>query len=230
MQHPHPCLGLSRRFALRPSPTLPAGAASPSTLCCSVDEAATSRRSGPGPLACRPACGAVTLRSPLLLRSPLRRQQQLQQQTCPLLPPSHCRGLPPSSGASSSSSSSSVTPPDGTLDASARLAAPEAAEDDSMCTTDEEEEFAVAANSAPSSSTSSASSSPGGIPHRWRIVWMMSAAFVLCNMDKVNMSVAVIPMAHDLGWSATERGLVSSSFFWGYSLTQVGLLPAVLGC
>lgn len=38
---------------------------------------------------------------------------------------------------------------------------------------------------------------------------------------QVNMSVAVIPMAQELGWSATERGLVSSSFFWGYSLTQI---------
>lgn len=46
-------------------------------------------------------------------------------------------------------------------------------------------------------------------------------AFVLCNMDKVNMSVAVIPMARELGWSALERGLVSSSFFWGYTLTQL---------
>ncbi|KAI8472147.1 MAG: carbohydrate transporter [Monoraphidium minutum] len=61
----------------------------------------------------------------------------------------------------------------------------------------------------------------GGVPHRWRLVAMMSAAFVLCNMDKVNMSVAVIPMAADLGWSGAERGLVSSSFFWGYALTQV---------
>lgn len=46
-------------------------------------------------------------------------------------------------------------------------------------------------------------------------------AFVLCNMDKVNMSVAVIPMAKELGWSALDRGLVSSSFFWGYTLTQL---------
>ena len=38
---------------------------------------------------------------------------------------------------------------------------------------------------------------------------------------QVNMSVAVIPMAKELGWSAMERGLVSSSFFWGYSLTQI---------
>ncbi|KAL4857945.1 putative anion transporter 6 [Chlorella vulgaris] len=62
---------------------------------------------------------------------------------------------------------------------------------------------------------------PGGIPHRWKVVSMMAASFVLCNMDKVNMSVAVIPMARELGWSAMERGLVSSSFFWGYSLTQI---------
>jgi hypothetical protein len=46
----------------------------------------------------------------------------------------------------------------------------------------------------------------GGIPHRWQIVFMMALSFVLCNMDKVNMSVAVIPMAKELGWSATERG------------------------
>lgn len=59
--------------------------------------------------------------------------------------------------------------------------------------------------------------------HRWKVVWMIAIAFVLCNMDKVNMSVAVIPMAKELGWSATDRGLVSSSFFWGYSMTQ---LPA----
>lgn len=50
---------------------------------------------------------------------------------------------------------------------------------------------------------------------------MMALSFVLCNMDKVNMSVAVIPMASELGWSATDRGLVSSAFFWGYSATQV---------
>lgn len=35
---------------------------------------------------------------------------------------------------------------------------------------------------------------------------------------QVNMSVAVIPMAKELGWSATDRGLVSSAFFWGCAL------------
>ena len=28
-------------------------------------------------------------------------------------------------------------------------------------------------------------------------------------------------MAEELGWSATDRGLVSSAFFWGYALTQI---------
>jgi len=49
---------------------------------------------------------------------------------------------------------------------------------------------------------------------------MMFLSFILCNMDKVNMSVAVIPMSHEFGWTAKERGLVSAAFFWGYTLTQ----------
>jgi len=49
---------------------------------------------------------------------------------------------------------------------------------------------------------------------------MMFLSFILCNMDKVNMSVAVIPMSAQYGWTATERGLVSAAFFWGYTATQ----------
>lgn len=39
---------------------------------------------------------------------------------------------------------------------------------------------------------------------------LAGVAFVLCNMDKVNMSVAVLPMSKELGWTGLERGLVSS--------------------
>uniref|UniRef100_A0A7R9YQ47 Major facilitator superfamily (MFS) profile domain-containing protein n=1 Tax=Chlamydomonas euryale TaxID=1486919 RepID=A0A7R9YQ47_9CHLO len=60
-----------------------------------------------------------------------------------------------------------------------------------------------------------------GIPHRWQVVFMIAAAFVLSNLDKVNTSVAIGPMARELGWSGLQRGLVSSAFFWGYALTQV---------
>ncbi|PSC72700.1 putative anion transporter chloroplastic [Micractinium conductrix] len=80
---------------------------------------------------------------------------------------------------------------------------------------------ADAAAAAATTAKAAAEDAAGGVPHRWKVVGMMALSFVLCNMDKVNMSVAVIPMAKELGWSAMERGLVSSSFFWGYSLTQI---------
>lgn len=43
----------------------------------------------------------------------------------------------------------------------------------------------------------------------------------VCVQDKVNISVAIIPMAEDFGWSSTVSGLVQSSFFFGYMLTQI---------
>ena len=46
-------------------------------------------------------------------------------------------------------------------------------------------------------------------------------AFLLCNMDRVNMSIAMISMAEDFGWDSAQQGIVQSSFFWGYLLTQV---------
>lgn len=38
---------------------------------------------------------------------------------------------------------------------------------------------------------------------------------------QVNMSVAVIPMAKELGWSNAQRGIASSAFFGGYTATQI---------
>jgi ACS family sodium-dependent inorganic phosphate cotransporter len=60
-----------------------------------------------------------------------------------------------------------------------------------------------------------------GWKRRWTVVAMCFVAFMLCNMDRVNMSVAVLPMAASYGWSSATVGLVQSSFFWGYLLTQV---------
>ncbi|KAK9902140.1 hypothetical protein WJX75_005702 [Coccomyxa subellipsoidea] len=50
-------------------------------------------------------------------------------------------------------------------------------------------------------------------------------------MDKVNISVAIIPMAQDFGWSPTVSGLVQSSFFYGYALTQIpgGYVTSLIG-
>lgn len=35
------------------------------------------------------------------------------------------------------------------------------------------------------------------------------------------MSVAILPMKAEYGWDSATMGLVQSSFFWGYLLTQV---------
>jgi len=63
------------------------------------------------------------------------------------------------------------------------------------------------------------------------MVAMCFFAFLLCNMDRVNMSIAMISMAGEFGWDSAQQGIVQSSFFWGYLLTQVvgGLLADKIG-
>lgn len=69
------------------------------------------------------------------------------------------------------------------------------------------------------------------LPLRYKLIGTTSLAFVICNMDKVNLSVAIIPMSHQFGWNASVAGLVQSSFFWGYALSQLpgGWLAKVYG-
>lgn len=58
-------------------------------------------------------------------------------------------------------------------------------------------------------------------PKRWVMVLLCFAAFLLCNMDRVNMSIAILPMSKEFNWSSATVGLIQSSFFWGYLLTQI---------
>ncbi|KAG6771364.1 hypothetical protein POTOM_022715 [Populus tomentosa] len=69
------------------------------------------------------------------------------------------------------------------------------------------------------------------IPQRYKLIGTTSLAFVICNMDKVNLSVAIIPMSHQFGWNSSTAGLVQSSFFWGYALSQLpgGWLAKIFG-
>nr|TKS10298.1 putative anion transporter 6, chloroplastic [Populus alba] len=69
------------------------------------------------------------------------------------------------------------------------------------------------------------------IPLRYKLIGTTSLAFVICNMDKVNLSIAIIPMSHQFGWNASTAGLVQSSFFWGYALSQLpgGWLAKIFG-
>ncbi|XP_059637862.1 probable anion transporter 6, chloroplastic [Cornus florida] len=69
------------------------------------------------------------------------------------------------------------------------------------------------------------------VPQRYKIIGTTSLAFVICNMDKVNLSIAIIPMSHQFGWNSSVAGLVQSSFFWGYALSQLpgGWLAKLFG-
>ncbi|XP_006605417.1 ascorbate transporter, chloroplastic isoform X3 [Glycine max] len=64
-------------------------------------------------------------------------------------------------------------------------------------------------------------------PKRWVIVLLCFAAFLLCNMDRVNMSIAILPMSQEFNWNSATVGLIQSSFFWGYLLTQGVAMPAM---
>jgi ACS family sodium-dependent inorganic phosphate cotransporter len=55
-----------------------------------------------------------------------------------------------------------------------------------------------------------------GIPKRHILVALCFVATFICYIDRVNISVAIIPMAEEYGWSGTTKGLVLSSFFIGY--------------
>ncbi|KAJ9171394.1 hypothetical protein P3X46_014771 [Hevea brasiliensis] len=58
-------------------------------------------------------------------------------------------------------------------------------------------------------------------PKRWVIVLLCFCAFLLCNMDRVNMSIAILPMSQEFNWNSATVGLIQSSFFWGYLMTQI---------
>eukprot|EP00171_Calliarthron_tuberculosum_P017554 IDg17554t1 len=62
---------------------------------------------------------------------------------------------------------------------------------------------------------------PANWPERIRVVFLCFVSMILCNCDRINVSVAILPMADHYGWSQTTVGIVQSAFFWGYVLTQV---------
>eukprot|EP00929_Paragymnodinium_shiwhaense_P016988 TRINITY_DN1257_c4_g1_i1.p1 TRINITY_DN1257_c4_g1~~TRINITY_DN1257_c4_g1_i1.p1 ORF type:complete len:593 (+),score=104.81 TRINITY_DN1257_c4_g1_i1:68-1780(+) len=68
-------------------------------------------------------------------------------------------------------------------------------------------------------------------PERILMVVLIAAAYVVWTMDKVNMSVSIIPMMQQYGWGPSETGLIQSALFWGYASTQVlgGFLATKFG-
>ncbi len=60
-------------------------------------------------------------------------------------------------------------------------------------------------------------------PRRYTVIILFALSTVLCYIDRVNISIAIIPLAHAKGYSEAARGLILSAFFWGY------LWPQLLG-
>ena len=66
------------------------------------------------------------------------------------------------------------------------------------------------------------SSQPAGFwRQRYTLICLCAFATFICYIDRINISVAIIPMAEDLGWEPATQGLVLSAFFVGYLLTQI---------
>ena len=59
-------------------------------------------------------------------------------------------------------------------------------------------------------------------PRRLTVLILTFIAFVICYLDRVNISIAAISMQEELGWSDVTKGYVFSFFFWGYLVMQIG--------
>lgn len=57
---------------------------------------------------------------------------------------------------------------------------------------------------------------------RYTVIAMCFAATFVCYIDRVNISVTIIPMAEEFGWDVTTQGAVLSSFYIGYLFMQIG--------
>ncbi|MCZ6890056.1 MAG: ACS family MFS transporter [Gammaproteobacteria bacterium] len=58
-------------------------------------------------------------------------------------------------------------------------------------------------------------------PRRYTLIGLCFCATFICYIDRVNISVAIIPMAQEFGWNTETQGIVLSSFFIGYLITQI---------
>ena len=56
---------------------------------------------------------------------------------------------------------------------------------------------------------------------RYSMVFLCFCAVFVCYIDRVNISIAIIPMAQEYGWDAGVQGIVLSCFYFGYMVTQL---------
>jgi MFS transporter, ACS family, solute carrier family 17 (sodium-dependent inorganic phosphate cotransporter), other len=58
-------------------------------------------------------------------------------------------------------------------------------------------------------------------PRRYTIVALFFLATMLCYVDRVSISVAIIPLAREKHYNAAAQGVILSAFFWGYIWLQL---------
>jgi MFS transporter, ACS family, solute carrier family 17 (sodium-dependent inorganic phosphate cotransporter), other len=58
-------------------------------------------------------------------------------------------------------------------------------------------------------------------PQRYTVVALFSLGTALCYIDRISISVAIIPLARQFGYDSAAQGLVLSAVFWGYLWTQL---------
>ena len=56
---------------------------------------------------------------------------------------------------------------------------------------------------------------------RYNIILLCCAATFVCYIDRVNISVAIIPMAQQYNWDLETQGIILSSFYVGYLIMQI---------
>ena len=58
-------------------------------------------------------------------------------------------------------------------------------------------------------------------PQRYTVVALFFLGTALCYIDRISISVAIIPLARQFGYNSGAQGLVLSAVFWGYLWTQI---------
>ncbi len=66
---------------------------------------------------------------------------------------------------------------------------------------------------------------------RWPVVVLLSFGMIIAYFDRVNLSVALPPMAGEFGWDKTQQGLAMAAIFGSYTALQIpsGILVDRIG-
>lgn len=58
-------------------------------------------------------------------------------------------------------------------------------------------------------------------PSPFLLIFHAFLSFVICNIDRINLSIAIIPLSHQYNYPPTIQGQIQAAFFVGYMTTQI---------